>query len=436
MAQSNAVTLTFLANTKPLTEGLRTVQSSAAQAEADLNGVSARSHQLGTALEEAGRQGRATREVMRGVGDAAMFMGGGEGQAIAQTVFLAGAVKDLSRGSGELIKSMGLLKLATGGVIAAIATAGVAVSAHIDHTSMLNEIHRTAADSAYYLADGIAHVANVIPGVNTNLGGLVGWLDKASQSAHGLGDEAFYSAQELQKLAAAKEASLFQAPDQNPGGDAFVTAADMQNIILNSYTRTSVDDPVARTSTAVRTGASKIKTAADEAAKTLKEAKASIASAVRSLAEAFKPTLDMSGPAGGYSRVGDTSGGRGGGLIGNLRKQAQDTLKLRKDLERLSKAGLDKNLLSQLVAGGLASLPAAEDLLSGGAGEIKLANKYDRQITGNANTIAAEQTARNLTKADKAKLEINVKGGDAELVKLVRKWVKSNGGNVQAVLGG
>ncbi len=142
MAQSNTVTLTFAANTQPLRQGFQQVQEGAAKAEADLNGVSARSHELGTALQEAGRQGRASREILRGVGDAAMFMGGGEGQAISQTVFLAGAMKDLTRGSGELIKSLGLVKLATGGIIAAIATAGVAVSAHIDHTGMLNEVER------------------------------------------------------------------------------------------------------------------------------------------------------------------------------------------------------------------------------------------------------------------------------------------------------
>jgi hypothetical protein len=88
-----------------------------------------------------------------------------------------------------------------------------------------------------------------------------------------------------------------------------------------------------------------------------------------------------------------------------------------------------------LVAGGLDSLPAAEDLLKGGKAEIGQANYYAGRINVRSNTIAAEETARDLTKADKKELHINVSGGDADLVKLVRKWVRNNGGNVQSVLG-
>jgi hypothetical protein len=376
-------------------------------------------------------------------------------KAILTTVALSDMAQGLQRvvpAAKEFAETLTVGKLALGGIVAAIATAGVAISAHIDHTGMLNEVNRTAADTSYYLADGLNFVGQKIPGVGNALGWLKGKTDDWSKSAHGMvtasdeaaaaqsrlmaqlintGNAAAYSNAQVAAARAGQSAygpykTGYKFDENNPGYQDLVYTANM------APPKVSAPKSVGGS---VRSAANDAAQAAKEAAAKLKSAQKTVADAVRGLVESFAPKLDMSNSATGYSRIGDTHGGGKSGLIANLKKQADDTLKLRQDLEKLAKMGLDKGLLSQLVAGGLDSLPAAEDLLKGGKAEIGQANYYAGRINVRSNTIAAEETARDLTKADKKELHINVSGGDADLVKLVRKWVRNNGGNVQSVLG-
>lgn len=440
MAGQNKVTLTIAGDASGL-------EKAAAQSSRAMAGTAHSAGDLEKQLEETGRAARGTKELLRGAGDAASLFGGELGNTAIQAGFAVGAVKDLSRGSAALAKSLGVVRIATGGLALGIAALGAGIAAHIDHTNVMNEVNRTAADTVDTVTGSVQFLTQGIPFLNSAMDKARGVTRGWSDDAHGLGENALFAADALKRLAAAHEASLFQAPDQNPGGDAIFTTADAQEIAIETYReatpgykeRTLAESGLFDTKKSigggVRSAANDAAQAAKEAAQKLADAKKTVEQAVLGLAKAFTPQLSLDPASGGFSRLGTTQGGSGGGLIGNLRKQAKDTLRLRQDLEKLAKMGLDKGLLTQLVDGGLASLPAAEDLLQGGRAEVSQANYYAGKINTRANTIAAEQTARNLTKKDRQQLDINVKGGSAELVALLRKWVAGNGGNVQGVLG-
>lgn len=94
-----------------------------------------------------------------------------------------------------------------------------------------------------------------------------------------------------------------------------------------------------------------------------------------SIAAAFSPHLDD--PSSGTS------------VLDGLKDQLAKTQALQRDLVLLSKNGLNKDLLGQLAAGGIASLPAAEQLAIGGKGAIGAANSYTSGLSSAGNSIGA-----------------------------------------------
>lgn len=424
----NTVKLTFVGDSTSLDRSFKKV---GAEAESV-------SHQL----KDVSGQAKALKTTMRGAGDAAQLFGGQLGANALQAGYALAAVKDLTKGLAGLRISSVLAATGIGAVVAAIATAGVSLAAHIDHTSMANEVSRTFNDSNYYLAAGISTLTAKIPWLGAATDSWRDKADAASQAAHGWTDE--LGRLEVQaintgnaagvansKVAAmtAKNSAFgpyktgYKFDSNNPG---------YQDLV---YSRIMMPPKAsAAAATKIRGAGNTIADAAKAAAEKIKQARKSLADAMGGIVKALAGQLsakdaDTAGTLehqlnGTFALEG---GQRGASLLEKLKKQAKDTKKLARDLKALAKMGLDKGLLSQLVAGGLDSLPAAEELLRGGKADINTANVLNAQIQGNAGNIAVAEANRNLNKSARAQVDINIQGGDGDLAKLLAKWIRNNG---------
>lgn len=126
--------------------------------------------------------------------------------------------------------------------------------------------------------------------------------------------------------------------------------------------------------------------------------------------------------------------GDNGSVIAQLMKQAADTKKLKGVIAGLAKLGLKKDLLSGLVSGGLASIPAAMELLQGGKGAVHTANRLDNSINANARAIGNAEAFRTtgvglagngttvITFAPSGNAVIDMLMGE------IKKYVRTNGG--------
>jgi hypothetical protein len=233
MVAQNKITLTIAGDSTGVERALKRTEAAAAQAG---ESVAASSKTAGEGLEGLGRSARSTKEILRGMGDASRVVGGEEGAMAQQAIFAASAIKDLGRGTGELVKTLGMAKIATGGVVLAIAALGAGISAHIDHTNIMNEVNRTAADTVDTVVGSVQFLTQKIPGLSSVMDKARGVSRGWSDEAHGLGVKLDEVAAKARAAAeAVRQSFLFQAPDTNPGGDAFVTAADLQNIATQVY---------------------------------------------------------------------------------------------------------------------------------------------------------------------------------------------------------
>lgn len=445
MAAQNKVTLTIAGDAASLQRATRQAAQATDQLANHTRSLDSQLHQL---RSTAGGTAAGVDGLMYSV----RAFGGEVPQAAQSTYSLALGISQLAHGARESVpamkqwaSSMTLGRTAGLGLGSAIGVVGLKMEGSL--TSAGTYV-RALKDMNYALATDVNVVGKHIPLLGKLTGMWKSNADSASQAAHATYDYA-NALKAAQNALAQNGLGVGGFPD-DPDGMAFSasildgtnaqSAQFMQNLQDNADQAAELQRASAKSAAAVSKGISDAARAAKEAAAQAKQdmlaAQKSIAQAVRGIMDAFKPQFDLdTGSTDGYSRVGDTRGGAAGGLIANLRKQAADTIKLRKDIDKLAKMGLDKGLLSTLVQGGLASLPAAEDLLHGGKLEIGQANKYAGQINSASNTIASREVARNLSKKDLHTLEVKVTGGDADLVKLVRKWVRNNGGNVQSVLG-
>lgn len=440
MATSNTVTLTFAANTKPLQEGFKQVQTGAAETEAHLARAGQSAQGLGAQMESAGRSARNTREVFRGVGDVSVLMGGSVGQATQSLVLASGAFKDLSRGAGGLIEKYGLLRLGALGLVAALGA--VAVSATSNQTGFAN----LGNDAARPLAAQFTHIDDIVQKMPNHLGFLGAVTDSVTNKFRGWAGQsettrgALASLEDQAKataaaLAAAFQASLLRAPDTNPGGDAFFSSADAQDIatqVYRSQTPGYADVPKKSSSGGGSTLSAAMKADQQKAQATL-SAWQSTLDKFRGISQGIQDALSPKLEAGDKGLMLFP----GLSLLDKLKKQLADTLHLQRDIAALGKAGLNGDLLGSLVQGGLSSLPAADELLAGGKGEISAVNKTASGITKAGGTLAGNEAMRQLNAQKDVKVKIDVTGGENDLKKLIRKWVRvDGGGSVQLALGG
>lgn len=435
--QSNTVTLTFAANTKPLADGLHQVDSSLGGVQAHLAQASTSSQQLGHELETAGRNAKSTAVLMRGMGSASVLMGGQVGVATQDMILAATATKELTHGMGGLIGRVGVLRLSLAGL--AIAGAAVAVSATDQNHGWSN----LKEDGFKPAAIQLSILNNVVQKAPGHLGFLGAALDSATDKLRIHSGWAGTAAGDLARLAAQADATakaLYALRNQphdvvTEGGSA-ANLLDNGGMALAELQGASYIEPakIKKAGGAGLSAAERLARAAKEAAAKLAQARDAVASAMGGIVQALAGKLsakdaDTAGTLehqlnGTFALEG---GKRGATLLEKLRKQAKDTKLLAKDLQQLAKMGLDKGLLSQLVAGGLDSLPAAEELLRGGKADINTANVLNSQIQGRAGSIAVAEASRNLGKKERAQVDINIKGGEGDLAKLLAKWIRNNG---------
>lgn len=410
-----------------------------AQLEAANKRVIASADSVSHHLKDTATQAKYMKTSLTGAATAAQLFGGEMGQTAVNAGYALVAVKDLTKGVGGLVKGMSGAKLATGGFIAAIAAAGVAVSAHIDHTSALNEVERTGADVAYYGAAALSTLTAKVPV-------LGGWFDKLrdktdylSQSLHNMGQAAYDAS--LQAAQAALVANGLgvgaeEGSEWDPSVSLAPGTAAYQRLQASADSIKTLKAPKASgggggsAGSSIKSMANDVAQAAKEAAQKLKQARASVASAVGSIVQALAGHLEAGDPGQSLMVGGKLlSASKGTSLIDKLRKQADDTKHLATDLKKLAKMGLSKGLLSDLVAGGLDSLPAADELLRGGKSTISTANSLNASITASGTSIASAEVTRNLTKKDLGTIKVDLTGAESDVKKMFRKWLRTDGAN-------
>lgn len=408
--------------------------------------VIASSESVSGRLKETSVQAKHMRETLRGAGDAATVFGGQMGATAIQAGYGLSAIKDLTRGVAGLARGMSAAKLVAGGFIGAILAAGVALSAHIDHTNAMNEVNRTAADTTDTVTGSLQFLTQKIPGVNSLMNKARGVTRGWSDDAHGLtnalwglevqaintGNAAGVANAKVRELQSKNSAfgpykTGYQFDTNNPGYQ------DME------YKRIMTPPKPAGGGSgsgggggggAIRSAGKSAVDAAKEAAANLRQARTSVAQAMGGILAAFAGHLEAGDAGTSVHQLNGTMALEGGvSLIDKLRKQAADTKRLAADLRSLSKMGLSKGLLSDLVAGGLGSLGAADELLAGGARSVSTANSLNASIGKSGQSIAAGEVNRNLTKKDRVQIDINVTGGEDALKKLIRKWIRTDGAN-------
>lgn len=431
---SSTVTLTFAANTKPLQQGFKDVESGAARTEQALEQAAMSTVNLGDDLENTGRRARGSAELFRGVGDASLLMGSAAGATTQKLVLMSMVVQDLGKGAGRLLTGFGeasagitLMGAAVAGVTATLALLGAEYVKNKEHESSWSQ----------FTKDGLAGLSSAVGFVTQGVPVLGGEVDKLTGKLNNMADAAHSATVSLGNVFAMASYTNGQAPDTISEGGSF-TAADAASI--NSQLQSnqdSINNAIisgwAKTGSAGASAASKALTAIKQAAQQKLSEWQSMLDKFRGISQGIRDALSPKLEAGDKGLMLFP----GLSLLDKLKKQLADTLHLQRDIAALGKAGLNGDLLGSLVQGGLSSLPAADELLAGGKGEISAVNKTASGITKAGGTLAGNEAMRQLNAQKDVKVKIDVTGGENDLKKLIRKWVRvDGGGSVQLALGG
>lgn len=429
---NDTVTLKFTANTASLDKGFKDAQAGAAN--------------LSESLHRTGQEAKASRELLRGAGSAANVLGGELGQTAFQAQLGLQAVRELSHGMSILTaraREASAAQLALRGGLIALGAAAV-----VGAVSLEGPINQTStwrkglSDLNYAVATNIHFVTQGVP--------VLGWLtgkyqanaDAASQAAHANYDLAA-GIKAAADAAAANGLGVGGFAD-DPDGMAFSAGMlDGSNAQSAQFMANLQDDADAAASRSAKRavrggggGGGGGVSAAIQAEKDRATAKLaswqSVISAARNVSQqvmaALNPKLDASNGGPGTSNP-------NGGVIGNLRVQLRQTEDLARDMKRLTKQGLNKDLLSQLAAGGLDSLPAANQLLATPQG-VARANALSASIKASGAGVATQAGLLASQQKQTINVKVDVTGGESELKKLIRKWVRvDGGGDVQLALG-
>lgn len=422
-AGSNTVVLTFAGDSTRLDRTFKDVQTGAENTNVALE-------KSANGFKELGVQARASREILRGAGDVAMVMGTEMGGAVTNVIMLTGGVADLGRGLGhvipmakELAATMGVLKFASLGVAGA---AGVLSASYLAQQSAQDGVWQTAKNAAAGLVDLSTAAETHLPivggfftdlqnkadalagGVSSDVGSIVNDFQRATDAA--------------QRLMSAKANAFATGPDVVTEGGSAADFNTADNLAQYYPTPAATARAASASARSVAAGIDKVAQAAKERLSKWQGIADNYSSIAKSIADSLGPKLDAA--------LGNTlllSGG-GGGITAALKKQLADTLHLKRDIAALAKAGLSGGLLQQLVAGGLDSLPAADELLAGGKGGISTVNGLASQITAAGGSIAGSEASRELGNQQKAvKVVVDIHGTQGDFEKLLRKMFKTQG---------
>lgn len=101
-------------------------------------------------------------------------------------------------------------------------------------------------------------------------------------------------------------------------------------------------------------------------------------------------------------------------FIDFLKKQADDTKKMKDGLKKLAKLGLNADIIQGLASQGVGALPAVQEILAGGKNEVNVANGFDNSINNDAriigNRTAEDVTGVNLGKNQTTVVAIQIDG--------------------------
>lgn len=120
-----------------------------------------------------------------------------------------------------------------------------------------------------------------------------------------------------------------------------------------------------------------------------------------------------------------------------LKSQLARWEKFIKVFGELRKKGLAPSLLSMFADAGPAALDEMNKVNHASIGDInEIAKRGEKLVEGWANSETKRQTGVDVNKPGKVKVTLNVSGGDKELVNLIKKWVRvEGGGDVQVAFG-
>lgn len=402
-----------------------------ASLEAANKRVIASSETVSHRLKDVSSSAKSMKTTMRGAGDAAQIFGGQLGATAVTAGYALASVKDLTKGVAGLTVGLGAAGAAVVGVAGVV---GFLTLDWLKNAEGIQTWGEFGKDATAGLATGLAAVTSWIPGLSSGTADLAAkannWADANNNVA------ASYHNIFLQASLAAQ----FGGTTDDPDG-AFTSAASLQpGTVAMQRLQNDADTIAARSARSssrsgsvggsVKSAANSVAQAAKEAATKLKQARASVASAVGGIVSALAGHLEAGDPGASLLVGGKLlSASNGTSLIDKLRKQAADTKHFADDLKKLAKLGLDKGLLSDLVAGGLGSLGAADELLRGGRGDIKTANSLNASITASGTGIASAEVTRNLTKKDLGTIKIDLTGAESDVKKMFRKWLRTDGAN-------
>lgn len=433
MASNSKITLTIAGDATGVQRALKQTDEAAAQAS---TAVSKSSKHISESLEDVGRTAKGSKEIVRGLGDATAVMGGEMGLAAQNIGLTLMATRSLAKGTGSLIGSLGLLRV---GLIGAALAGTAYVVSQEDGNGATGKLKTAVDDVNYALATNINFVTQGIPLIGSLTGKWKNHADVTSAAAHNAdtltsaesrlmyqfintGNAAGYANKQIAAARAAQSAygpykTGYQFDTNNPG---------YQDLTYEAFMKGSAKIPKIGGGGGGSTAAKASTAAADALAATLSKWQGiadQFSNVAKGIADSLGPKL-VAGIASPLMLAKGTS------VLDNLKKQLADTIHLKKDLASLSKMGLDSGLLEQLTAGGLDSLPAADEILAGGESGIGAINKVAGKIGGNANSIAGADAARQFADSLKKpiKVELHVgKGGDDVLDKWLQKALKTKG---------
>lgn len=438
---SNAVTLTFIANTASMDRGFKDVVVGADNAEKSFGGAGSAAKVMGEKFELAGRGGRGLSETFRGLSDATLLAGGSLGTFGMDAILVAGSVQGLGKGLGrltELVKgttaATALLRVTGIGAGVGLGLLGLHMEGSLASASTYK---KGLADLNLALATNIHFVTQGIPGIST----LTGWWRRSADASSIAAHNADANAAALSRMTAQAinagyayqfltnaEVSAERAKQSQFGPYKTGYQFDTQN---SGYQDLAYQANMAAPKSSGGGGgggvsaAAKAATAAADALKqklsTFQQIADQYSQIGKSIADSLGPKL-VAGVAGYVVQGGGTT------LLGNLKKQLADTIHLKKDLAALAKGGLDASLLTVLTNGGLGSLGAADELLAGGKSGISTASSLARQINSAGGSIAGSEAAREIKNQDKTiNVNVNVKGAQKEFEVLLAKLFATKG---------
>lgn len=412
MAANNTVTLTFAGDSSRLDKTFRDVQAGGDKTTTSLKHAERGVKDLAGALEKTTHSARGTADVMDGF---STVLGGSAGKALMATRGIA----DLTDGIGVLNQKLNESTSKWAAVGKGVGIAALAVGAFT-----------LAAEAGTWFGNKL----------NDMLGRGADAADKAAAALYREADAAMAAQQHTLELNKLVTSLNFHSNNGQYGpNDAQIQGPvpfDKNGGILNSTNggNSYVADQAEKSAARIAAALHKVGSAGGSAAKGISNA----AQAAKQALGEWQTVLDkFRGIAKGITDALAPkleAGDRGlilfpgASALDKLKKQLADTLHLKSDLAKLAKGGLSSDLLSSLVAGGLDSLPVADEILGGGKKGIRAFNSTAAAINAAGGKIAGAEAQRQFNGQITVHQKVDVTGGDGDLKKLVRKWLRTDDG--------